>query len=111
MAGAICDSLNVETSEDPLESDEDDEDNEVGSSPERDNAGQRHWWHVNKTGFPIEEETWERMWEHVIQVHPQGIQVARSIRGQLIEKVELLETAVTNYFIKICRYPFQVYPH
>lgn len=85
MAGAICDSMNVENSEDLLESDEDDE---VGSSPTQDDADQKHWWHVNKTGFPIEEETWERMWDHVIQVHPQGIHAARSIRGKLIEKVK-----------------------
>ena len=93
MAGAICDSLAddavpLENSDQPLESDDDDED---GSSPEQDNDGQRHWWHVNKTGFPIEDETWERMWDHVIQVHPQGTQVARSIRGQLIEKVKLMQ--------------------
>lgn len=40
------------------------------------------WWHVNKNGFPVCEETWEKMWSYVLRVHPQGEDVARRIRGQ-----------------------------
>lgn len=44
------------------------------------------WWHVNKNGFPVCEETWEKMWSYVLRVHPQGEEVARHIRGQKLKK-------------------------
>lgn len=44
------------------------------------------WWHVNKNGFPMCEETWEKMWSYVLRVHPQGEDVARRIRGQKLKK-------------------------
>ena len=44
------------------------------------------WWHVNKSGFPICEETWEKMWRYVESVHPDGTEVARRIRGQNVKK-------------------------
>ena len=48
------------------------------------------WWHVNKGGFPIPKETWERMWQHIRDVHPDGLGVAKSIRGQHCKKVSVL---------------------
>ena len=39
-----------------------------------------YWWHVNKGGFPIPEHTWEKMWDHVVDVHPDGVRLARVIR-------------------------------
>ena len=74
---------------DPLESDEEEEqeDEKEGAQDECDGEGhQFRWWHVNKTGFPISEETWDRMWDHVIRVHPQGSRVAESIRGSPVVK-------------------------
>ena len=79
---------------DPSESDEEEgqEDEKERTQEQCDGEGdgkdshQLRWWHVNKTGFPITEETWERMWDHVIRVHPQGSQVAESIRGMPISK-------------------------
>lgn len=60
--------------------------------------GQYRWWHVNKTGFPIAEKTWECMWDHVIKVHPQGEQVARSIRDNPdLEKVDQLKYSHTPH--------------
>lgn len=50
-------------------------------------ATEGQWWHVNKGGFPIPEETWEEMWEHVIDIHPQGRAIAASIRGRPCKKV------------------------
>ena len=44
------------------------------------------WWHVNKSGFPICEETWEKMWKYVEDVHPAGVDVSRKIRGQTFRK-------------------------
>ncbi|XP_065919937.1 tubulinyl-Tyr carboxypeptidase 2-like isoform X1 [Dysidea avara] len=45
------------------------------------------WWHVNKGGFPIASDTWDKMWYYVRQVHPDGEQVEVSIRGELHAKV------------------------
>ncbi|KAL5463236.1 hypothetical protein EMCRGX_G032116 [Ephydatia muelleri] len=47
----------------------------------------RGWWHVNRSGFPISSETWECMWQHVIEVHPQGASLAREIRGLLCKRL------------------------
>lgn len=49
----------------------------------------RRWWHVNKGGFPIPEATWERMWQYVEDVHPNGKEAAKSIRGQPCKKVSM----------------------
>ena len=50
-------------------------------------SSKRRWWHVNKGGFPIPADTWERMWKHVVDVHPNGQDVARAIRGRPCKKV------------------------
>ena len=41
-----------------------------------------YWWHVNKSGFPISEETWSKMWQHINDVHPEASRISASIRGQ-----------------------------
>lgn len=48
------------------------------------------WWHVNKGGFPIPEETWEKMWQYIRDHHPNGQEVAKAIRGQRCKKVSQL---------------------
>ena len=52
------------------------------------------WWHVNKGGFPIASDTWDKMWYYVRQVHPDGEQVEVSIRGELHAKVCLCVTDI-----------------
>lgn len=47
------------------------------------------WWHVNKNGFPIVEETWSKMWQHIADVHPDAAKIAESIRGQSLKRVPI----------------------
>lgn len=36
---------------------------------------------VNRGGFPVDEETWERMWRHVARIHPSGERLEKELRG------------------------------
>ncbi len=35
---------------------------------------------VNKSGFPIDDNTWQRMWDHVAKIHPGGTKMAQTVR-------------------------------
>jgi len=48
------------------------------------------WWHVNRGGFPIPEETWEKMWQHVTDTHPRGAAIEESIREKPCRRVSML---------------------
>lgn len=48
----------------------------------------KYWWHVNKSGFPICEETWEKMWTYVAAVHPEGNELTQAIQSSPAKKVK-----------------------
>lgn len=37
-------------------------------------------FYVNTGGFPINNRVWDRMWDHVARIHPDGYKVATKIR-------------------------------
>lgn len=53
-------------------------------------------FYINRGGFPVDEETWERMWRHVARIHPSGEALGKEIRVATdLPKVKLLN--MVNY--------------
>jgi hypothetical protein len=60
---------------------------ENDDSESRTVAIDKYWWHVNKTGFPIKEATWRKMWGYVLATHPDGAIIAEAICGKNHKRV------------------------
>jgi len=41
------------------------------------------YFHVNKNGLPLDTNTWDRMWDHVADIHPDGTRIQYGIRHEL----------------------------
>jgi len=39
-------------------------------------------FYVNKSGLPLDFQTWERMWDHVSSIHPDGSRLQHSIQHE-----------------------------
>ena len=66
---------------------------EVGNASQGVTA-EGQWWHVNRGGFPIPETTWEKMWQHVTDTHPNGAAIPESIRERPCRRVSYISTYV-----------------
>ena len=59
------------------------------------------FWYVNKDSFPMSSKTWERMWDYVERVHPDGAKIACAIRNnsklQKVSYSAMHYSAVTNF--------------
>lgn len=56
------------------------EDQQIERTVER-NINGAPFWYVNKDSFPMSSKTWERMWDYVERVHPDGGKIACAIRN------------------------------
>lgn len=56
-------------------------DDEHHSDDDKKNGGGLCFY-VNKSGLPMDNFTWERMWDHVTKIHPDGARAFRGIRDE-----------------------------
>lgn len=68
----------------------------LGLTPSKPKTKGGYWWHVNKSGFPISEETWSKMWQHIADVHPEASQISAAIRGQSLKRVAVPPSPLVN---------------
>lgn len=85
-------------------SDQGPEDHTVEDMAKQRVMAEGQWWHVNRGGFPIPEETWEKMWQHVTDTHPRGAAIEESIREKPCRRVSMFSNLMAPNPDKIsCR--------
>lgn len=57
---------------------------------------------VNRSGIPMDDRTWERMWEHVAKNHPDGLSMTRKIRNQASLPQILIPQPPLNFPPTVC---------
>lgn len=86
-----------------LTEDRDEEQEDEGEEEMRDGGVP---FYVNRGGFPVDEETWERMWRHVARIHPNAEVLAKEIRSATdLPKVKSPNDSWTNLGL-----PFELVP-
>jgi hypothetical protein len=50
---------------------------------------------VNKNGFPIDDGTWGRMWDHVAKIHPDGQKMVKKVKSTKITDLPYVSIAYT----------------
>ncbi len=73
-----------------IRKDDDEEDEEV-------NEDGVPWFYVNSSGFPIDDNTWERMWDYVSKTHPEGQDMVDSIRNKQDLEEHSIPQAPTSF--------------
>ena len=67
----------------------DEQDDEAQDEDEDDQDG-GVWFYVNKSGFPMNNFTYNRMWDHVAKLHPDSYSVVHRIRGKSLPEVSYM---------------------
>lgn len=65
---------------------------------------------VNKSGFPIDNKTWDRMWDHVARIHPDGHDVTHQVRDKKeLPMVNIYILTRYTFVVNVCMLIFQIY--
>lgn len=49
---------------------------------------------VNKSGFPLDKFTWDRMWDHVEKIHPEGEKIVINIMNRSLKPVPMPQVPI-----------------
>jgi hypothetical protein len=73
------------------------EDGEDDEEEENDDGG--IWFYVNKSGFPMDTFTYDRMWNHIMKLHPEGCTIMQKIKSAKdLQEVNSFSTSNTKSF-------------
>ena len=78
----------------------------TGSDSQDETSGDDVLFWINRSGFPISEHVWDRMYDHAAKIHPAGDSVVREIKNNKTHPpvsfmcVHILKQAMTPYISK-----------